>query len=215
MTGLPGRPSGVVFDCDGLLVDTEPSWGRAEAAMFTRRGLVYTEAQRHQFIGISATASIALMGRAFGESDLAAIHEELLSDVVALISVEAQAMPGAVDLVAAVRSSGVPCSVASNSPRAVVEQSLAIAGLSFDTITSVEDVVNPKPDPEIYRLSCQRLEIDPARAVGFEDSLTGLAAARGAGLFVVGVPSLAGEFEADLVVGSLADTQLLDWVSSW
>jgi HAD superfamily hydrolase (TIGR01509 family) len=103
--------------------------------------------------------------------------------------------------------------VASNSPRPFVERTLHAAGLfeRFGCVLSADDVEHPKPAPDIYVALARRLGADPAACVALEDSATGVAAARAAGAFVIGVPSLEGIVldEADLVADSLADPRVL------
>ena len=84
--------------------------------------------------------------------------------------------------------------MASNSPHALVDASLRSAGLTgaFGAVVSAQDVDHGKPAPDVYLEACRRLDADPAGSVAFEDSPTGVAAARAAGLHVIGVPSLAG-----------------------
>jgi len=111
----------------------------------------------------------------------------------------ASALTGARELVLAVRERR-PIAVASNSPRPFVTAALASAGLAdlFTHSLAADDVEHAKPAPDLYLAACARLGADPARSVAFEDSRTGVASARAAGLFVVGVPSLPGvELEVD------------------
>jgi HAD superfamily hydrolase (TIGR01509 family) len=107
--------------------------------------------------------------------------------------------------------------VASNSPEPIVRAALLRAGLAdaFDAVVPVEAVGRPKPAPDLYLTACRRLGTSPGRTVAFEDSLTGLASARGAGLVVVGVPSLAGDYPADWVLGSLAEPAVGEWIAGW
>jgi HAD superfamily hydrolase (TIGR01509 family) len=103
--------------------------------------------------------------------------------------------------------------VASNSPRTFVERTLEVAGLRdrFACVLSADDVAHPKPAPDVYVALARGLGADPAACVALEDSPTGVAAARAAGAFVIGIPSLDGMVldEADLVVESLADPRVL------
>lgn len=212
------RPAAVVLDCDGLLVDTEPSWSRAEAELFTRRGLPYGEAERALFLGVSVRDSAAIMADRFAEPGrVDALYDELLAAVHGRLEAEAVALPGAVDLVAGLRARGVPVAVASNSPRPVVAFSLDRAGLSgqFDAVVTADDVTRPKPAPDPYLAACRRLGADPAGSVAFEDSATGLAAARAAGLATVGVPDGSDELVADWVVPRLDDPAIRSWLAAW
>lgn len=215
---LATRPAAVVFDCDGLLVDTEPSWERAEELMFDRRGLVYGAAERALFLGVSVRDSAAIMAQRFGEGDrVAGMYEEVLEIVQGLLEADAKALPGAVDLVDRLRARQVRVAVASNSPRSVVEFSLGKAGLAdaFEAVVTADDVERPKPAPDPYLRACGLLGAVPAESVAFEDSGTGLAAARAAGLATVAVPTHPGELPADWTVPSLADPVLAEWLAAW
>lgn len=214
---LSGRPAAVVFDCDGLLVDTEPSWTVAESAVFATRGLTYDAAQKQIFLGRSVPDTVALMAELFGETgNEALIYTELMGVVGEVISAQASAMPGAVELVNLLRRQEVPIGVASNSPHELVELSLAKAGLTgaFGVIMAADEVAAPKPAADLYLAACAGLGADPAASLAFEDSATGVIAARAAGMTVVGVPTLAADLPADLVLPSLADDRLLAWAHS-
>ena len=103
--------------------------------------------------------------------------------------------------------------MASNSPRPFVERVLEVSGLRdrFGCVLSADDVARPKPAPDLYVELARALGADAGACVALEDSPTGVAAARAAGAFVIGVPSLEGVVldEADLVAESLADPRVL------
>jgi beta-phosphoglucomutase-like phosphatase (HAD superfamily) len=108
----------------------------------------------------------------------------------------------------------LPIAVASNSPRPFVNAALVSAGLDdlFEHVISVEDAEHPKPAPDLYLAACAVLQADPARSVAFEDSATGVASARAAGMFVVGVPSQPGTVLAvDATYAALTDPYLAGW----
>jgi len=108
-----------------------------------------------------------------------------------------------------------PVAVASNSPRSHLLAGLTRTGLAdrFEAVIGVEDVAEPKPAPDLYLRACELLGAAPAGSLALEDSPPGVAAARAAGLYVVGVPSVAGvELEADAVFESLADPGVLQTI---
>lgn len=215
---LAVRPSAVVFDCDGLLVDTEPSWGRVEEELFARRGLPYGPQDRAEYLGISVADAVVKMAVAFDEpGSEAALFEELVAAVRVLMERDARALPGAVDLVTAFAGRSLPLAVASNSPRSVVEHALGLAGLAdaFAVVVTADDVAQPKPAPDPYLRACEQLGVAPGTAVAFEDSATGVASALAAGLAVVGVPTHPGDLGAHWQVPSLADPVVAEWLLSW
>ena len=211
-------PGAVVFDCDGLLVDTEPCWTVAETEVFARRGLGFGPEQKAMVIGRSVPAAARLMAEAFGEPGTAvAIGAELLGLVAEVVGSSAQPMPGAVELVQAV-AQRVPVAVASNSPRGLLDAALRRAGLTdaFPVSVAADEVAAAKPAPDLYLAACTALGVGPELSLAFEDSLTGLRSAVAAGLRTVGVPTLrAGDFPADVVLGSLHDKRLLAWIERW
>jgi HAD superfamily hydrolase (TIGR01509 family) len=206
-----------VFDCDGLLLDTETAWTRAETELFERHGSTFTMEHKRDLIGsshaVAAAKLEAMLGRP-GEGE--ALVGELHDLVMAEARHDVEPRPGAVALVDALLAAGIPIAVASNSPRAFLDQVLATAGVAdrFPITVAGDEVAHPKPAPDIYLEACRRLGADPARAVGLEDSPTGAEAARAAGLHVIGVPYIA-DMEippADLTTASLADAAVLEAV---
>ncbi len=210
-------PAAIVFDCDGLLVDTEPCWTVAESAVFASRGLPYGPSEKVMFIGKSVPATVELMAGLFGEvGNDEAIYAEVMGTVGEVIIGQAEPMPGASELVR-VLSGRMPLGVASNSPRVILDITLRRAGLThaFGAVIAADEVPVPKPAPDLYLAACRLLGADPRASVAFEDTWTGAAAARAAGMRVVGVPSLEPDgFPADLVLETLADPRLVAWATS-
>jgi len=213
---LPLNPDAVVFDCDGLLVDTETCWTRAETTIFAEHGHAFGPEQKKLVIGRTLEAAGVSMADHFGRPGEGPMLAARLHDLVAVeLSAGADALPGARELVLSLRGR-VPIAVASNSPRPFVEAALSSARLTalFTHVISVEDVVHAKPAPDLYLAACTKLGVSPDRSVAFEDSATGVASARAAGMFVVGVPSLPGvALDVDAVFASLTDPALTGWAA--
>jgi HAD superfamily hydrolase (TIGR01509 family) len=205
------RPDAVVFDNDGLLLDTESVWTRAEQDLFERRGIEFTADHKLELVGTSAETAGRVLERRLAEPGrAAALIEELNELVVAELEHGVEAMVGARELLHRLRERGTPIGLVSNSPLRFVLRSLEIAGFEdrFDVVLSAHEVAAPKPSPEPYLEACRRLGVEASPAVvALEDSPTGVAAARAAGLTVIGVPSLAGIAleEAHHIVESLLD----------
>lgn len=203
---LPGRFRAAVFDCDGLLADTEPVWAAAEAELLARHGQVFTEEDAAATVGRAPDASIPIYGRRIGLSDaeLPALYDELLG-LFRERSADVRSMPGARELVSALHGR-IPLGVASGSPRIVVAALLHATGLAdaFDVVVTAEDVTAHKPAPDAYLLACERLGVDPFEAIAFEDSGPGVRSAAAAGLFCVAVPTPGADTSAaDLVLPTL------------
>jgi HAD superfamily hydrolase (TIGR01509 family) len=215
-TGLPspfGR-SAIIFDCDGLLVDTEPSWTVGETAVFAENGFEFGPEQKRLVIGMSLANATSVMADYFGRpGDGPLLADHLLEVVEAQLLLGLEPLPGVIALLDAI-GGRVPIAVASNSSRRFLDISLAGSGLTgrFAVTVSADDVHNHKPHPDVYLEAFARLGADPLRGVALEDSATGIASARASGAFVLVVPSLPGEPEdGDFVSVSLSDAAVLDW----
>ena len=208
----------VIFDNDGLLLDTEEAWTRAEVELFARRRRTWTMAHKQELLGSSgpiAEAKLERMldlpgtGRALWEE----LHELVMDEVLKPI----EPRPGAFELLARLTAAGVPLGLASNSSRPFVERVLTSAGLlgarsPFSVVVTAEDVEHPKPAPDLYLAACAALGADPTRCAALEDSEPGARAAVAAGLWVIGVPYLPGgpmPAGIGLRAGSLADAAVL------
>ena len=205
----------IVFDNDGLLLDTEEVWTRAESTLFGRYGTSFTNEHKRALLGTSVATSAAKIEEMLGRSGrgmemMDELHELVMEEALAGVSPR----PGALELLNAVRDAGVPVGLASNSSRKFVERVLSVAGLlngHFDLIVTADDVERPKPAPDLYLAACAGLGAAPERAAALEDSETGVASARAAGLFVVAVPyfpDMAIE-DASLQAESLADRRVM------
>ena len=205
-------PVAVVFDNDGLLLDTETAWTRAETALFAAHGGTFTMEHKRELVGTSAEIAGGILERRLGEPGRAAeLIDELNELVVAELEHGVEAMLGAAELLHRLKQRGTPIGLVSNSPLPFVQRSLEIVGFvdHFDVVLSAHEVAAPKPAPDPYLEACRRLGVEPGPdVVALEDSPTGVAAARAAGLTVIGIPSLEGIelAEAHAIAGSLSDS---------
>lgn len=196
----------VLFDCDGLLLDTETCWTRAETALFTRYDRPFGVSEKHALLGASMAAGGLILERLLGQPDRAeALNAELLELVGEELARGAEPLPGAETLVAALQGRR-PIAIVSNTPRRLLSMVIARAGFAdaFDFVIGGDEVASAKPAPDLYLRACAAFQADPAAAIALEDSPTGVAAARAAGVYVIGVPSLASlDLDADLLAPSL------------
>lgn len=211
---LPLTVSGVVFDCDGLLLDTESCWSRAEAALFADYGFGFGPSEKDLLIGRTLQAACDNIADHIGQPGAGRrLQSELLPRVEAELAAAVEPMPGARDLVELL-AGRVPLAVATNSPRALLDAALASSGLAeyFGVSIAADEVARPKPDPQLYLMAFDQLGAHPHSGVAFEDSATGVAAARASGAFLISVPSQRGkQLDGDYVATTLADVQLTYW----
>jgi HAD superfamily hydrolase (TIGR01509 family) len=205
MTGA----AGIVFDNDGLLLDTEPCWTRAQEQVFERHGRAFDLDAKRALVGTAPASAVRVLERLFpgrGKQVSAEMYDLAMDEIAA----GAEPRAGATALLDAVGGRW-PVAVASNAPRRHLLAGLTRVGLrdAFAVTLGVEDVSAPKPAPDLYLRACGLLGIVPGHSVALEDSRPGVAAARAAGLFVIGVPSVPGVvLEADRVFASLADPRV-------
>lgn len=201
----------VVFDNDGLLLDTEVAWTRAEVGLFAVHGVEFTIGHKRDMIGSSRAVAMGKLERMLaqppgsGEALMDELHRLVMEELLAGV----EPMPGALALLDALAAAGLPVAVATNSSRDFVTRALDVAGIAdrFAAVVSASDVANAKPAPDVYLAACAALGAEPARCAGLEDTPTGVAAVRAAGMLAIGVPSLDGVTldEAHVVGTSLAD----------
>lgn len=170
---------------------------------------MFGDAEKRALIGTSLFDGSQILARLLDQPDRAAeLGQELLDRVERRLLEEAAAFPGAAELVRELREQ-TPVAVASNTPGRLVRGALACAGVGglFEVVVTADEVAEPKPSPDVYLRACELLGTSPTQSIALEDSPTGVAAARAAGMFVIGIPSFPGVVldDADLVGASLTD----------
>ena len=185
-------PDAVVFDFDGLVLDTEWCEYETAAGVFADHGTELSLELWRTFIGSTdhphwADILEGQLGHAVDRATL--VPARHLANWACARALEVQ--PGVTELIVAVHGAGIPLAVASSSPAEWVVGHLSERGLldHFAAVCTGDEVRATKPDPELYLLACRRLGVDPAGAIAVEDSVNGVAAARAAGMSVVAVPS--------------------------
>jgi HAD superfamily hydrolase (TIGR01509 family) len=191
---VTGALRAVLFDLDGLLVDSEPLWFEVERAVIARLGGQWGPADQEALIGGSLHRTVAyLLEKAAkpppgGPGQVARWLLDGMTELILARGVPVK--PGACELLTEVAGAGIPHALVTSSARQIMEAALAVAGMKFPITVCAEDVRRTKPDPEPYRLATARLEVPAAGCVVLEDSPNGVAAARAAGCAVIAVPSV-------------------------
>jgi HAD superfamily hydrolase (TIGR01509 family) len=211
----------LIFDFDGLIIDTETPIIDAWAALHDRAGLACDRADAHRLVGHVEVDfdPWAAFGPEVDRGALEAEHRRLYRD----LTTRQPILPGVLACLQDARARGLKLGVASNSSHRHVDGHLARLGLLslFDLTCCREDVAAGKPAPELYHWVIRHFGVAPSDAIAFEDSTAGTLAARGAGLWTVAVPNPSTHEHdlsaAHLVLRSLADrplSQLLDRFST-
>jgi HAD superfamily hydrolase (TIGR01509 family) len=202
----------VIFDMDGVLADSEPVYYAAMNAVVAELGKEVTPELQASVMGHGVAESWAAVAEALAIEgpldDLVARYDRTLCRLLAEIH---EPLPGVRELITSLRASNVPLGLASSSWPDWIDALLDGIGLggAFDAIASATMVDRGKPAPDIYLLAAKRLSIAPARCIAIEDTPTGLAAAKAAGMFTIQVRSASTAFpplpDADLVIETLVD----------
>ena len=184
------RFDAIVFDMDGVLLDSEPLHFAALNRALGRDGLRVNRDEYERFIG---TTTEAMLESLIERYRLQRAHAEYLAEYdAAVLDQLDQARPpndGVVPLMQRARELGMRVGLASSSRRVWIDATLRSLSLSdaFDAIVSGDEVTRGKPDPQIYLLAAQRLSVASERCLAIEDAPNGVAAARAAGMAVIGV----------------------------
>ncbi len=216
---VTAAPSGatfaaVIFDLDGVIVDSEPWWHAARVDWAAGLGRTWTEADSRACMGLGSRQwSVEMQARLGLDMPLEAVVDAIVGALVDRYHRSpAPRIPGAVEAVRRIAGT-LPVAIASGSHAAVIDAALRAVGLAdlFGAVVSADDVVLGKPAPDVYLEAARRLGVAPAGCLVVEDALNGTLAGKAAGMTVVLVPNPSfppGEGtadHADMVVARLAD----------
>ena len=193
MTVTPTRPRAVVFDMDGLLIDSERTTREIWQASTADCGFVLSDEMYLTLIGLSAEEAELAVAASFGDGFApAAFRERRVARMQDLLASGGAAFkPGAREILTWVSSLGIPVALATASRREEVRERLGELADVFTTITTRDDVDRGKPNPDIYLAAAASLGLAPGECLALEDSFAGVRAAAAAGMPVLMVPDLA------------------------
>lgn len=204
---LPFTPVAVIFDMDGLMLDSERAIIGCLAEAARERGHDVPELLWLSMVGHSEAVCRHLLDEAVGEAERERIlqRSHVLYDAVVAAGVPHR--PGIIEMLEFLQARGIPRAVATSTRRPLALKKLEAAGLlpRFDAICTSSDVAHPKPAPDVYLLAARSLGVDPAHCLVLEDSPTGVRAALAAGMYPIQIPDL---LEPDDAVRALGHTIL-------
>jgi HAD superfamily hydrolase (TIGR01509 family) len=207
----------VIFDMDGVLVDSEKLINDAAIAMFKEKGLVVQPDDFLPFVGAGETRYIGGVAEHYRfPLDVPAAKQRTYEIYLDLIPSQLMPFPGVMELLYSCREAGVRIAVASSADMVKVRANLATIGVPiefWDAVVTGEDVTNKKPAPDIFLSAAAKLEVEPEECVVVEDALNGIQAAKSAGMRCVAVatsfPAVLLQ-EADVVRAAIAEVTLSD-----
>jgi HAD superfamily hydrolase (TIGR01509 family) len=203
----------VVFDMDGVLIQSEEVWDEVRERYVRERGGRYDEEVQRALMGMSSTEWSRYLHETAGVPDEPeAINEEVVRRMLDAYGARLPLIDGAVDAVRTL-AERYRLGLASSSNRPLIDAVLEGAGLSsyFDATVSSEEVARGKPSPDVYLEAARRLGVEPVRVAAVEDSHGGIRSAKAAGMRVIAIPNPAyppdedSLAQADVTIRSLAD----------
>jgi len=186
------KPQAIIFDMDGLLVDSETVWEEAEIALVEARGRGqrFDKATREQVMGMRMDVFIPKLRELFQlEDSVESLYSELIGNMLGLIPERALPMPGAPELLDYIVENRIPCAIASGSPAEIIECVVKSRGWDdiFVTRISADIVAHGKPAPDVFLEAAKQLRIPVAACLVLEDSPNGARAAAAAGMMCYAV----------------------------
>ncbi|MDF2441270.1 MAG: hypothetical protein JWN98_2254 [Abditibacteriota bacterium] len=214
------RFDAVLFDLDGVLADSEPSWNDIDAAMLAHYGVIYGGEHKSSILGTSFSIALQFYKDTFNLraeiEEMALRRSEIALDFYAKRIPMYESAPG---VLAHLRESGFKLGLATSSVSSVVVPFLKRHDIAkyFDALTFGDEVQNGKPNPDIYLKAAAKVGVEPARCLVVEDALSGIQAGKSAGMTVVAIPDA--RFmdvslypgKADVIIDELGE--LTDWIA--
>jgi HAD superfamily hydrolase (TIGR01509 family) len=182
----------VVFDMDGLLIDTEPIWRRVEIDVFGKLGLYLTEEQCMEMMGVRIAEIVELWHsqRPWKGPSTAEVTAQIVKGVVDYVRAEGEPKPGVCDALDTVDRAGLPIAIASSSSADLINAVVQRLNIEryVKVICSADDESEGKPHPAVYLTAARRLGVDAQSCLAFEDSPNGVLSAKAAGMYCIVVP---------------------------
>lgn len=206
----------IIFDMDGLLIDSEPVWDKARGIMAAEAGIDWNTDDHKAVMGVSTHEWVSYMtARLKLDMSPESLEKHIVDQMVSLYEQQIPYFPGAVEAVA-LSADHYITGLASGSPRGLIDTVTGDKALKgkFNAIISGDQVENGKPSPDIYLAVTEMLGVAPSKCVCLEDSGNGILAGKNAGLKVIAVPdsrfspSMEKLNQADVILASLSEFSL-------
>lgn len=215
-----GRPApqdhlrAVIFDMDGVVIDTEPVWRRVEAEVFGSLGLHLSDADCRETMGLRVDDVVRLWHtrRPWAGVPVGTVVDRIVSGVIDDVRRSGVAAEGAIQAIAAVRHAGLLCALASSSPPSLISAVVEKLGIAseVDVICSASDEARGKPAPDVYLRTASLLGVPPAGCLAIEDSVNGVLSARAAAMACIVIPDRLSALDPRLDAATLLLDSLLE-----
>ena len=180
----------ILFDMDGVLIDSEPFWREAQLEVYASLGKTFTEQDCVETTGIRIDQVVAYR---VPEADQEQVVRAIVDKMVQLVTERGKPLPGVVETLRAVQKLGIPCGLATSSSYRLISATLECLGLqdAFRIVHSADEEEYGKPHPAVYLSAAKKLGFEPQNCLAIEDSVNGMVSAKAAHMGVVVVPEKA------------------------
>jgi len=206
------RCQAVIFDMDGVIIDSEPLWREAMKKGFNELGIEFTEEDCISTTGMRLKEVVAFWKKQYPNEieNPEKLYNTIIQNLISLINVKGEAQPGLHSLLKMLVRCNIKTGLATSSDELLANTVLDKLNLrnSFQQVVSAEKLNWGKPHPEVYLTCANKLQIEPANCIAIEDSINGIVSAKAAQMFVIGIPDVSQRFNpkfqiADLVINHL------------
>jgi sugar-phosphatase len=211
----PHQIVAAIFDMDGLLIDSEPLWDRAELDVMASIGVdISRRAELPDTLGLRIDMVVELWfaHQPWSGPSREEVTARVIDRAISLVEEKRPLLPGARDAIALCKSQGLKVGLASASPLHMLEKVLEMFDLrdSFDALASAEKLPYSKPHPQVYMDCAAKLGVDPLACVALEDSVNGMIASKAARMRSIVVPAEEGQHDPRFALANVKLTSLVD-----
>jgi len=207
----------VIFDMDGLIIDSEPFWRESEISVFKKNGIELTEDECRKTTGMRIDEVVKYWSRVYPQANLNVdnIVREIMEEMVTAIKKHGSAMPGLMALIEFFKNKNIPMALASASQFILINAVVEKLKLQHDLniIESAENMQYGKPHPEIFISTAKKLHVEPENCLVFEDSIFGVLAGKAARMKVIAVPELINYNKREYAIADFKIASL-EWFNS-
>ncbi|TAF11343.1 MAG: hexitol phosphatase HxpB [Nostocales cyanobacterium] len=209
----------VIFDMEGLLINSEPFWCRAEVEVLNELGVPLQLSMCNQTMGLRVDEVVSYWYAKFPWTSVSQseVAERIVHRVSELVATTGQPMTGAVEIIQLCQQMHLPLALATSSPILLIEAVLNRLGLQdvFDVVSSAQTEELGKPHPAVYLTTAHRLGVQPQKCVAFEDSIRGIISAKAASMRCIAVPAVEDRKDPRFAIADVTLDSLAQINESW
>ena len=214
----------IIFDMDGILIDSEPLWKIAEIEAFAKVGLNTTETDFEESVGLRIDEVVKLWHAKvrWTNKTVKEVEDDIVNILIREIKIQGKELPGVTNLLKDLKSNGYKIGLATSSYQRIIDAVLEKLNIGeyFDICHSAEHEIHGKPHPSVFITTAEKLGVSPIDCLVFEDSLNGVIAAKSARMKVIAVPEHSNSYNpklivADKIIDSLANFDLESVENFW